>query len=91
MNSILASFALLFVAGCGCVAEVPDAGRDAAPDVQPDAPRLFCSPAVGPVDASAPNPPAIYECTKPGERCWLGPNAAFVCCQPDGGTACFPP
>ena len=78
-----------FIVGCGDVATIADAGHDAGADVASDAPRLFCSPAVGPVDASAPNPPAIYEC-KPGEECWVGPNFAYICCRPDSGIACSP-
>ena len=90
MKLTICSFLLAFGAGCGAVADVPDAARDAAPDVEPDAPRLFCSSVLGAVDASAPSP-GVYECKRPGDRCWFGPGGAYWCCQPDGGAACIPP
>ncbi len=91
MNRAILLMPALFLLACGdVVPSVVDAGKDAAPDVS-DASRLFCSPAYGEIDASAPNPPAIYECTRPGDRCWIGPNGSFVCCRPDSSDDCFQP
>ena len=69
--------------GCGEVASTKDGGTDGGR-------RLFCNGAYGVVDASAASPPATYECTRPQDQCYHGPNGAFICCDPDSGLTCYP-
>lgn len=95
MDRVLASLAVLGALGlasaasaCGQMVAPEDAGVDA--DAAADQ-HIFCSAALGPVDASAPDPPNVYECTDPRALCWFGPSGYYVCCIPDAGGICVNP